>query len=362
MTNSMDMNTMLFQSMIFWRPPAFQEVMWQNAQLQQTLKGGAKPSCAPGMGSCPPINSDKTCQNLEATCAANAQHPKDPKVDYEAPCTEKILKLFGCDKAKQAAQEKPMEEPKEDKPKPLPIPKKKPPVEEEKEKEKEAPPPPPPPKKKPDLRPIGEQLTSEDSGSKITPGSAVDGVTQSMKGVQARKLEENTENSLQAKQSFYRDPHNKPEDNTGKVGLMNEEESLALMTAIGTDLQKSLSHKFSPESKNHQLEDDESKLNNHHKHHKQDNDMTDDITGNLHNKTSNGDSKVESKELTSYFQTLNGAQDSSEGKEISLTDKPALSNFFHNTDDSDTHLRETKEWHETKEVQERKRNTEKIYY
>jgi len=222
--------------------PPFQETMWQNAQLQELLKAGKKPGlpppCAPGMGSCPPVNNPHICQHLHHVCDVNAHHPPQTKINFKPPCAGEILALFGCGKPKPP--EKPPPPPPPPLPQhPIPIPKKKPPKE-EKKKEDDKPPPkndkPPPKDDKPP--PKEEKPPKEGEKKEKYPlADLVDNTTNNkdqLHDIMAAQSKSTVKNK-----QLHRDAKEE-----GTVGLMNEQQSLALMTAIGSDLEKTLKSKF----------------------------------------------------------------------------------------------------------------------
>lgn len=216
--------------------PPFHEVLWQNAQLHEALKAGAKPGCASGMGSCPPVNAKVTCQNLHNACAVNAQHPVH-KVKFAPPCAAKILALFGCGKP-EPPPKKPKPPPHIDEPLPIPIKVKKPekPKEEEEKPEK-----PKEEEKKPD------KPKEDDSKKKGDP--LVDFISDSMD--QSPETAGNTAATTQTTKKQAQ----------SRIGLLNPEQSLSLMSAIGSDLEESLTETFHDgDNNNNNSDNDENNI------------------------------------------------------------------------------------------------------
>lgn len=204
--------------------PPFQESLWQNVQLQELLKAGKRP-CAPGMGSCPPVNSPHICENLNNMCGGvNAVHPPATAVHLAPPCASQILALFGCGPPTPAPSPSPPTPPPLEPQHLLPIPVKKPPPKKDDKKDDKKPEKPPNKgSKKPDKKP--EKPPDKPNWKKENyPLSDF--------------VDEND------KEKDLADIMSHKKMNEGKVGLMNEEQSLALMSAIGSDLDKSLQEKI----------------------------------------------------------------------------------------------------------------------
>ena len=324
--------------------PPFQKVLWQNAQLMQALKGSSMQSgeCVPGMGSCPPVKI--TCEELKEACNY-AHHPGLKSPEYEPPCAGKILALFGCNQNAAA---------------PLPDNTKLPPPEEAKvlahppEEAKELPKEEPQQEAKPDLHPAvadaidlsnkekekteGEKATSEDSSHQVEEKiSDIKNIHDADIG-EINKMGDNKITDIKTESIKAFNDNQKNHGVEGKVGLLNEEDSLALMTEIGNHIQQSLNGKLSI-GENNKNRDTATKSipNNKTK-----------VT-NQKGKTDHSSTDADSKELTTYF---NSVKPLSEGREISLNNKPLLENFLEAQKESNRKFVNNFKMHQTKEFVE----------
>ena len=207
---------------------------------------------------------------------------------------------------------------------------------------------------------------AENSASKVTDSNGPDVTGATLTNANQEKvndyhtgasLKEDSMQSYQkneAKQSFQKNTQNTLSENNERVGLMNEEQSLALMTAIGNDLQKSLAEKFHGDVN---IIDDPLETKHQQPHH----DVTYDIKEKpITEATSTqlkNTAKDDQKQLTSYFLTEN--KKPSLGKEISIHDSLSLKEFFDWTQKQRNKL--LKQQHETKEFIEIQEKVEKTY-
>lgn len=319
-------------------------MLWQNAQLMQAMKGSSMQSggCVPGMGSCPPVKI--TCEELKEACN-NAHYPGLKSPEYEPPCAGKILALFGCGENAAA---------------PLPDNTKLVPPEEAKElahppeEAKELPKEEPQEEAKPDLHPAvvdaidlsnkekekteSQKVTSEDSSHQVEEkNSEIKNINDADVGkinkIGGNKIKDIKIESIKA---FNDNQENHGVE--GKVGLLNEEDSLALMTEIGNHIQQSLNGKLSIDEDNKNRDTATKSLPNNKTK----------VT-NQKGKTDHSSIDADSKELTTYFDSVKPL---SEGREISLNNKPLLENFLEAQKESNRKFVNNFKMHQTKEFVE----------